>query len=197
MVIFSSSPLDITGIRFVNSSETTPDKIESFSLEVISGKTNERQSEIRYQYQFTVEPAIVPFSSTTGVVENEKNIWLHPPRDKYFMILELNPFPYIRQPFKKGTSWKWSLKIGDYWKDERWKLWNGPITNNYKYSIVGKEALHTKLGKLDCWIVEGTAESAIGSTSLTGYFNESFGFVKLDYVNIDKSKVIIEIKKVI
>jgi len=30
----------------------------------------------------------------TGVIDNNKNLWLHPPRSYTFKILELNPFPF-------------------------------------------------------------------------------------------------------
>ena len=112
------------------------------------------------------------------------------------MILELNPFPYIRAPFEIGNKWSWTLKIGDYWKDNRWKTWNGSIENNYDYEIIGKEKLKTKIGEMDCWIIQSTASSEIGVTGLIGYFNEENGFVKLDYKNIDKSKLTIEIKEI-
>jgi hypothetical protein len=121
---------------------------------------------------------------------------MHPHRDKYFMILELNPFPYIQKPYKAGNKWPWTLRIGDSWGDSRWKIWNGSIQNNYEYEIIGKEKLQTKIGALDCWIIRGTATSEIGVTGLIAYFNETNGFVKLDYINIDNSKLILEIKEI-
>ncbi|MFP3632484.1 hypothetical protein SB776_38415, partial [Burkholderia sp. SIMBA_045] len=58
------------------------------------------QTAISYEYimkngePFTME--------TTGAVENEMNVWIHPPRGSFFEILELNPFPYIKAPYKIG-----------------------------------------------------------------------------------------------
>ena len=43
-------------------------------------------------------------SFMSGVVENEKNVWIHPPRDEYFKILEINPFPFIKDLTKIGTK---------------------------------------------------------------------------------------------
>lgn len=57
--------------------------------------------------------------SASGAIENEANIWIHPPRDNYFKILELNPFPYIKAPYKVGTEWSWKLVIGSQWGDTR------------------------------------------------------------------------------
>jgi hypothetical protein len=172
------------------------DKIQTISISVQPGLTNVNQTMLKYEYQYVPDFRSNTFSSTSGVIENEMNIWMHPHRDKYFMILELNPFPFIQQPFQISNKWTWSLQIGDYWKDERWKLWTGSITNNYEYEIIGKEKLKTKIGHMDCWVVKGTATSSIGSTGLIAYYNEKNGFVKLDYINIDKSKLTIEIKEI-
>jgi len=132
----------------------------------------------------------------SGGVENEANLWIHPPRDMYFSILELNPFPYIKAPYKVGTEWTWKLAIGSQWGDPRWKEWEGNITNEYRYKITGETDLKTKLGTLKCLIIDGKAVSNLGTTSLISYFNEDYGFVKLDYTNIDGSKTYLDILQV-
>ena len=131
--------------------------------------------------------------SMSGVIENEANVWMHPPRDYYFKILELNPFPYIKAPFEIGNKWKWSLKIGDSWADERWKMWQGSIENKYEYEIVDKRKLETELGELSCYIIKSNAKSRIGKTELTAFFHEKYGFVKLNYINIDGTKTNLEL----
>jgi len=132
----------------------------------------------------------------TGLIENSKNIWMHPPRMALFKILELNPFPYVKFPCEIGEEWIWKLTIGDMWGDERWKTWNGQIENNYFYKIVEKEKITTQFYEnIDCWIIDATAKSELGETFLRSYFNEQIGFVKWEYINIDNSKIIFEIKK--
>ena len=133
--------------------------------------------------------------SISGVIENEANLWMHPPRDYYFKILELNPFPYIKAPYKIGNKWNWSLEIGDGWADERWKVWEGTIDNKYKYEIIDKINLETEFGQLDCYKIKSSAESRIGKTELTAFFNEKYGFVKLNYKNIDGTKTNLELIK--
>ncbi|NNF36163.1 MAG: hypothetical protein HKN68_18805 [Saprospiraceae bacterium] len=133
------------------------------------------------------------FSSATGIIENEKNVWAHPPRDRFFQILELNPFPFIQAPYEVGNKWNWSLGIGSYWGDERWKTWEGGIENQYEYEITDKKTIDTEIGELDCFEIKSTATSSIGKTYLTAYFNMDIGFVKLDYTNIDSSKTMLEI----
>jgi len=134
------------------------------------------------------------FNSYTGVIENEKNVWMHPPRDRFFRILELNPFPFIMAPYEVGTKWDWSLKIGSSWGDKRWKLWDERIENIYHYEIVDKRVIETPVGSLECYVIESKANSEIGQTHLTSYFNIEKGFVKLDYINIDSTKTYLEIK---
>ena len=114
----------------------------------------------------------------------------------YFTILELNPFPYIKAPYQAGTEWTWKLAIGGQWGDARWKEWEGNIINNYNYKILGEIPLKTELGSLKCLIVEGTATSDLGTTKLISYFNEDYGFVKLEYTNIDGSKTFLDILEV-
>ncbi len=181
---------------FISKGNKHEDKIETISITVLPGIINDNQTMLKYEYQYFPDLGYSTFSSTSGVIENEMNTWMHPHRDKYFMILELNPFPFIQQPFKIGNKWTWTLGIGDHWKDGRWKTWTGSIRNNYEYEIIGKEKLKTKIGEMDCWVIESIATSSIGSTGLIGYFNEENGFLKLDYINIDKSRLTIEIKEI-
>lgn len=125
------------------------------------------------------------YVSLSGVIENEGNVWMHPPRDDYFTILELNPFPYIKFTEKK---WNWKLSVGEEWGDERWKTWEGRVKLNYDYQIIGAEDLQTPLGTLPCTVVTSSAKSKLGQSSLTAYFNKEYGFVRLDYTNIDGSQ---------
>ena len=148
-------------------------------------------------FEYPVSAGNSRFSSQSGVIENAGNIWMHPPRDKYFEILEINPFPYIKAPFKEGNKWRWHLTIGDNWSDPRWKSWKGRIENQYQYEITDRREIDTKLGDIECYVVESTAISRIGKTGLISYFNEEKGFVKLEYSNIDGSKTVLELVEVI
>jgi len=135
-------------------------------------------------------------NNVTGLIENKHNIWVHPPRESMFRILELNPFPFIKSPYEIGNSWTWKLNVGDKWGDYRWKEWNGTILNEMYYEIIDYKKENTTFGVLDCFIVKGTAMSKLGNTKLTAYFNEDFGFIKLDYLNIDGSKIIIALESI-
>lgn len=131
----------------------------------------------------------------TGAIENEVNTWIHPPRSSFFQILELNPFPYIKAPYKVGTKWNWKLEIGDHWSDKRWLEWKGRIENNYDYQITEQTTVSTKVGDLECFVIKAKAKSRIGETELISYFNPDYGFIKLEYKNIDGTKIVLELDK--
>jgi hypothetical protein len=147
---------------------------------------------ISYFYKLTQGNLIA--SERTGLIENPHNICFHPPRTNLFKILKLNPYPYIKQPISVGINWTWKLTFGDYWADRRWKVWSGLKENKYKYKVSASQILKTPLGVLKCFVVESEATSDLGTTKLTSYFNNEFGFIKLDYLNIDGSKLIFELK---
>ena len=132
--------------------------------------------------------------SMSGIVENERNLWMHPNRSCLFRVLELNPFPYIQYPVEKGRKWKWKLTIGSHWGDERWKTWTGGIVNKYQYKITDTDCeVVTPVGALSCVKVEAVAKSRIGKTYLTAYYNDTYGFVKMDNTNIDGSRLLVNL----
>ncbi|BFO67359.1 hypothetical protein [Chryseobacterium sp. KCF3-3] len=147
-------------------------------------------------YEYVMANNELMSSEETGAIENEMNVWIHPPRNDFFKILEINPFPYIKAPYQIGTKWTWSLEIGDHWSEKRWLEWKGSIENKYSYEIKDKKNILTKLGNLECYIVHATANSRIGKTELISYFNPKYGFVKLEYTNIDHTKTVLELEKV-
>jgi hypothetical protein len=138
------------------------------------------------------------FDGTTGLIENMYNVWLHPFRGKYFSVLELSPFPYMKFPPKPGSNWKWTLNdISERWSDKRIIEYRGKQRADYEYRITGTKTLHTSLGKLYCVVIEGIAKTSLGITKLTSYFNKKYGFVALDYANIDGSTVKLKLIEVI
>ena len=132
----------------------------------------------------------------SGIIENERNTWLHPPRSEQFAMLELNPYPYVKFPLKIGRTWDWELEIGDDFSSSFWVAWKGAILNKYWYRITDRSTLQTSLGKIDCWVIESGGTSQLGQTSLTAFFNELLGFVKLEYTNIDGTKLVMNLTEI-
>lgn len=151
-------------------------------------------TQVKYNYSNRLD-TLSNFEKS-GIIENKMNVWLHPPRSNQFRMTEINPFPYIKRPYEVGNTWTWDLEIGDQWGNWLWKEWNGNIKNQCFYTITGKEIISSAFGKILCYVVKSNAESEIGSTSLTAYFSEKFGFVKLFYTNIDGSELVMNLVKI-
>jgi hypothetical protein len=160
------------------------------TLKVFEGR--EPLSEWIPDYNQTViayQPSNKESFEMTGIIENEANLWMHPPRDGLFQILELNPFPSIVYPLEVGNTWEWSLRIGNRWADDRWAVWEGIITNNMTYEVTNKNITDTQWGNLETWNIKAEALSELGKTSMEGVFNDNLGFLDLRFVNIDGSKM--------
>jgi len=149
-----------------------------------ANSSNENQTQISY----IEEPAYQSFHST-GLVENEENIWIHPIRKAFFNSLETAPFPFVKKPLKTGLEWKDEMKIGQGWRNEMWGTWDGQLLLTYDYRITGKVTLTTEIGELDCFIIESSANSTIGETKLKSYFSETYGFVRLEYELLNNLEV--------
>jgi hypothetical protein len=180
--------------EFIPEENLSDEVVIAFQMHVLPNVCNGVQSCIEFRYK--AHNGEFAFQGTTGLIENEKNIWLHPPRSYFFTILQLNPFPFIQKPYEKGNQWYWSLKMGDKWGDHRWKEWEGTIENQYVYEITDTNSMiQTHLGALNCYKIDSYAENELGKTYLTAYFNETYGFVRLEYINIDGSTLDIELYK--
>lgn len=149
-----------------------------------SERTNENQTQISYLQ----EPIFASLSST-GAVENDKNVWIHPIRKGFFNSLETAPFPFIKKPLEIGSKWTDQMLIGQNWGNEMWGKWEGQLLLTYNYKITEKKAIKTEIGEIDCFVIEGSAKSEIGTTKLTSYFSEKYGFVRLEYELLNEIEV--------
>ncbi|WP_460219437.1 hypothetical protein [Psychroserpens sp. MEBiC05023] len=149
-----------------------------------SNRTNNNQTQISY-----LQAPVFASLSSTGVVENSNNIWIHPIRKGFFSALETAPFPFIKTPIEIGAEWTDQMAIGENWGNEKWGQWEGELLLSYTYKIISKASIHTQLGEIDCYIIESTAKSDIGTTKLKSYFSEKYGFVKMEYELLNGLKV--------
>lgn len=133
---------------------------------------------------------------STGLVENAANVWLHPFRGKYFSATQMSPFPFIKFPLKKGETWDWNLEIDSRWSDPRIISYDGKLPAKYKYELIDTQTISSQLGRLECSVIEGVATNRLGQSKLRSYFNSKYGFVRLEYKNIDESEIIFELTKV-
>ena len=179
-------PVQYTGDNkeeFDNAWELTKDNsidkntVVYLGMEIMEGKINGNQKPYQYKYYNSEFEQIG--MEATGMIENDSTIWLHPPRDRYFKILELNPFPEIQ--FDK-ENWQTTLEVSEHWRNERWKTWKGNIAiySDYNYNR-------------DDGKVTAIAKSELGITHLVTDFDKTNGLKKLDYTNIDGSRIVLEL----
>lgn len=137
------------------------------------------------------------FKEFMGFIENPLGVWIYPPRQKIFGVLSLNPQPYIKAPYEVGHQWEWGgTMVGSNYSDPRWAEWGNRIITQSKYKIIGKKNIDTPIGSLECFEVNAFGENRLGNSQLTAYFNEQYGFVQMNYLNVDGSKVILLLKEV-
>ncbi|WP_022822994.1 hypothetical protein [Hymenobacter norwichensis] len=125
----------------------------------------------------------------TGVVEDSLRLWIHPPRFDQYAILELSPFPEVKKPFIPGQQWYWGLEVGSQYANPAWAVWQGNMLVKTRYKATGQQTIETALGKLTCQEILATSTCAAGRSTLRTLYHPEYGFVLLDYVNIDASKM--------
>lgn len=162
--------------------------VDRIHLIILPVSDSERSNENQTQISYLQEPIYGSFSST-GAVENDKNVWIHPIREGFFNALETAPFPFVRKPLEIGLEWTDQMKIGQGWRNEIWGMWEGQLLLTYHYKIIDKQIAKTSIGEIDCFVIESSAESDMGITKLTSYFSEKYGFVRLEYELMNDLKV--------
>lgn len=142
-----------------------------------SKRTNKNQTEVVISYK----PDERRYENT-GIVENESNIWLHPPRTGAFSTLESCPFPYLKMPLKKGQNWSDKLEVGEQWSQGKW---TGKMSFDIEYEILGDEEIRNRKLDIDFWVIEGIASSQVGTSKLIAHYNPEIGFIQLQYTTLD------------
>ena len=136
---------------------------------------------------------------STGVIDNVKNIWMHPPRQFSFKILQMSPFPFY--VFDESVkNWSWKLDMAAPYLDKRWLNTDKDFQLQYNYVRQPDEVIKTPFGKIRCKVTlaTGTAPAAVSiiKTSLKSYYHPDYGFVRLEYSNINESKMVIDLVEV-
>lgn len=124
---------------------------------------------------------------TTGIIENEKKLWIHPPRfDDYFEFTEYSAFPEIRRPITIDMSWETQLMLGSYADEETGK--NMPV----EYNIISIDTLNTNPIIRNVEIL-GKGKSGLGTYTCDMVFHEKKGFTQLTYLKKNNEKLIIQL----
>lgn len=135
---------------------------------------------------------------TTGIYEEKDRIWLHPPRDDKFRILEYSPWPYIYFPVSENKSWKRELALGEYWADPKNGIQADDILKfDYVNAGFTSYQLKYKSRKIECSKIEAESTNIHHQTRFVGLFHPEYGFVKMDFRNVDKSIIKLEFNHIL
>lgn len=156
------------------------------------------QTGLKYDYYDRDEKSLYP-KEGSGVIENERNVWIHPfRRDLYFAMLNANPYPFVQFPIQKGDRYNWELTIGgSKYLHPIWTDLTESTTRKHQYEVVGQRTIETPFaGPLEVWEVKATSTGEAGASGLTFYFHESYGFVYLNYDNLPGSKFVFKLSAI-
>jgi len=134
----------------------------------------------------------------SGIVDNEANLWMHPPRQFSFKILQLCPYPF-QVLTDDVDEWSWKLTTGGFYLDERWIQTDSLIDIDFTYNRMENESLETLFGIIDCVVTKGKGNCDYGSnhftTNLKSYYHPNYGFIRLEYQLINGDRLIFELVK--
>ncbi len=167
-----------------------------FSYDYLSNKSNSEDSLCKFykkNNRYYHQPCGDEY---TGLIDNKMNLWIHPPRQFTFRILQLCPYPFYYLD-ENVNNWTWELTTSGLYLDNRWIKSTESITIKYDYKRMPEEKLKTPLGDIQCKVTYAigtiTNGSIISYTSLKSYYHPNYGFVKLEYNLINKNKIIIDL----
>lgn len=193
---FSNQEYGIPKWQLVKPDDADSLTVQSIGFAILPYYQNDDQTGINFRY-YNKFGKIVSNMASTGLIENDKNTWTHPPREQFFEITEFNSFPFIKTPYAVGTKWTSGLTVGYFDSYQRFNLkWEGVLITKETLEIVEKVQLPTALGVLSCFVVEGISTSKLTHTKSLFYYNETYGFVKIVYDLFDKSRLELTLKEI-
>ncbi|MBN1598337.1 MAG: hypothetical protein JW894_08585 [Bacteroidales bacterium] len=175
----------------------------NFDLEmvVIPGYVNS-QTKIKYKYKYNpadlTQEEIIDFTDSiyglcrptyTSVNEDKFGVDIHPPRSYTLRKLQLAPFPDVDFPIYEGRKGKGFLYIprGNWGEWEKSKI---------KHNKIIKSVSYKNDSIINGCVVEGTATSKFGISTLEAHFQIDSGFTRLFYRFSDSSKVDFVLKEI-
>ena len=159
-----------------------------------SWAVDQRQAEIEVRYEYTQEhrDAFLPHplnpnfdrgwrsKTTTGAIESNAQVWMHPIRRNQYISTEVAPFPEVRLPLEAGKSWTSTLEI----PERAWGDWGGTTVES-QYVVASQEVRSYAFAPsgLEVWRVDASSSFAFGDSAATFYFHVDYGFVEMHYTN--------------
>lgn len=171
------------------------DTISLFVMDTPWKNSPKKQKTMVWKYESMLDASIKsqiisigePEADSTGYVNNEAKLWMHPPRHHQYTITEIAAFPYLVFPLAKHKTYQRILFIGKGWGDwENLKLkYTYEITDSVSY--VAQEIAYTR------WTIKSESKSELGVSTMEFIYDEQLGFLSFDYDFYDDKKISIEL----
>jgi len=172
-------------------------------------EANVSQSQVIYEYQYTLQDSINHIneleeivttkfwikSDTTGIIENENRVWIHPIRNNEFFKTEVAPFPVVIFPISAETMKNHKPKI---WIINKWGTYSNSLTES-EYTYLG-ESIRTypEIGEIKCFQFKAESFNNFhGISRIEYYFNEDLGFVEMKYHTYDDDEIFFILDEII
>ncbi len=154
---------------------------DTIGLTYFINPVNKRQKK---RIKYPLVPWIV--QTTTGFIENGRTVWWHPFRDNQYIYTEIAPFPEVFFD-SLGVCSEWNSELHIMFG---WDNFKGVV--NSKYTLIDTiNDFELKNFKLkNCSRIEAIGtHSVLGKSTLTILYDKSYGFLLLDYLFYDGTKI--------
>ncbi|MCH6199522.1 hypothetical protein MMU07_08030 [Aquiflexum sp. LQ15W] len=159
---------------------------------IAKGKSNRAQGKKRWENYTWITK-----SETTGFIENDSLIWLHPPRSNQYQYTYLSAYPEVLlKELRIGGNWKSQLFIARGFPNN--KEFVGNVINDFKVNGLVSDSVGEK-SITNCWEIESVdTHSILGESRSTFIFDEKYyGFIRMEFEYYNKIKIVFKLKEII
>jgi len=132
-------------------------------------------------------------NSWDGTLCSADTLFMHPPRDEQYRILQICPYPFLQFPLYIGKKWDWELNVGSQWCPSKILSWSVDELFTSKYEVIDTPDMQLPFGKATCYHIHATNHSKLGTSSTEFYYSFKYGFVKMDYHPLDSTEIIFDL----
>ncbi len=137
-------------------------------------------------------------SSVTGGIEKkyQYEIFLHPPRSNQYEYTQFGPFQIIpKDALIEDTTWSMNLRVGPGFP----KLGKFKGVYCHTHHVIDRETkIYGNETIENCWKIQSSAtHDVIGTSYLDWYYSREFGFLELNYLFFDGTKIKIVLENII
>ena len=161
------------------------DEAASLQSQVVYDYEYSSQDSIDHYYELdkVVTPEFWIKTDTTGVIENEEKVWIHPIRNNEFFKTEVAPFPTVLFPISDTLMKKHNPKI---YILRNWGIYSDSVTES-TYNYHGKELrAYLEDQDIECHKFEAQSFNNFhGISQLIYYYHEDLGFLEMHYNTYD------------